>query len=99
MLTSLKEGLPYTLLEAGYANVSVIATEVGGVPEIITDMVSGVLIPPKDSDAVAGALNHLTEEPDTRDEMRRALREHVQENFSLETMVKKTEEVYTSLDM
>jgi glycosyltransferase involved in cell wall biosynthesis len=51
-LPSVKEGLPYCLIEAGYAGIPVVATTVGGIPELIDDMQTGILIQPKKSEEI-----------------------------------------------
>ena len=58
-LTSLKEGLPYVLLEAGLASLPVVATDVGGIPEIIENRKSGRLVQAKNSKAIENAVSDL----------------------------------------
>ena len=96
VLASRKEGLPYVLLEAGEAEVPVIASMVGGIPEIIDDQLSGVLVPAYDSDALAEALDELAAQPGTRAHYAERLKEKVERYFPLKGMVKKTVEVYES---
>lgn len=95
-LTSRKEGLPYVLLEAGFAEVPVIASMVGGIPEIVDDQLSGILVPAYDSQAAAEALESLTGSPGTRVHYASRLKEKVERYFPLAGMVKKTVEVYES---
>jgi glycosyltransferase involved in cell wall biosynthesis len=66
VLPSLKEGLPYAILEAGCASLPVVATTVGGIPEIIEDMRSGVLVQPKNIRELSHALSFMIEHPDER---------------------------------
>jgi len=94
ILPSIKEGLPYTILEAGMASLPVIATTVGGIPEIIDDMKSGVLVQPKNPRELAHAMSFMIEHPLLRREYGQALHEKVKKDFSLEKMVKETEGVY-----
>ncbi len=94
LLASLSEGLGYVLLEAGAAAVPVVSTTVGGIPEIVDDMKSGVLVQPKNSRELAHAISFLIEHPDERRAYGSALREKVLKDFSLEKMVKETEGVY-----
>lgn len=96
VLASRKEGFPYVLLEAGFAGVPVIASTVGGIPEIIDDQLSGVLVPAYDSDALAEALNELAANPGTRAHYAARLKEKVERYFPLYGMIKKTVEVYES---
>ncbi len=94
VLPSLKEGLPYAILEAGCASLPVVSTTVGGIPEIVEDMKSGILIQPKNSRELAHALSFMIEHPDERRKYGVALREKILKNFSIEKMVEKVEEVY-----
>ena len=61
ILSSIKEGLPYVILEAGHAGLPVIATVVGGVGEMIDDMKSGILIQSKKSEEIASAIELILE--------------------------------------
>ena len=95
VLPSLKEGLPYVILEAGCASLPVVSTTVGGIPEVIEDMKSGILIQSKNSRELAHALSFMIEHPDERRKYGATLREKILKNFSIEKMVEKVEEVYT----
>jgi glycosyltransferase involved in cell wall biosynthesis len=95
LLPSLKEGLPYTLLEAGYANLPVVATTVGGIPEIVDDMNSGVLVQSKKSDEIFHALEFLIRHKNIQREYGKNLGEKVRTYFNIEKMRKATEELYT----
>jgi len=94
ILPSVKEGLPYTIIEAGYAGLPVIATTVGGIPEIIEDMKSGILIQPRKSSEIAHAINFCAEHTDVARQYAKALNETVKVKFALERMLKETEGVY-----
>lgn len=94
VLPSLKEGLPYAILEAGCASLPVVATTVGGVPEIVEDMRSGVLIQPKNERELSHALSFMIEHPTMRRQYGTSLRENVIQNFSLEKMIEQTETLY-----
>jgi glycosyltransferase involved in cell wall biosynthesis len=59
------ENCPMTVLEAGAQGVPVVATSVGGIPELVDDGVTGLLVPPGDAAALAGALTRLVEHPGT----------------------------------
>jgi glycosyltransferase involved in cell wall biosynthesis len=93
-LTSIKEGLPYVIIEAGYAALPVVATNVGGVKEIIEDMKSGVLVQTRKPDDIAQGMKFLLTEPDKVDMFAKNLRDKVSNEFSLEQMVEKTVAVY-----
>ena len=96
VLASRKEGLPYVILEAGAAEVPTVATIVGGIPEIIDDQLSGILVPPYDSEMLAEALSELINSPATRVRYGSRLKEKVERHFPLRGMIKKTIEVYES---
>jgi len=66
VMPSLSEGQPLALLEAAANGRCIVATNVGGIPEIIANNESGVLVPPGDVDALAGVLARLLSEPDLR---------------------------------
>jgi glycosyltransferase involved in cell wall biosynthesis len=82
VLPSLTEGLPNVVLEASSAGVPVIATAVGGNPEIIVDGVTGRLVPPNDSQALANQIVHLLTDEAGRRRMGQAAREYVTRRFS-----------------
>lgn len=94
-LSSIKEGLPYVLLEAGAAGLPVVATEVGGTPEIIDHMKNGILVPPKDPRAMAEGIKFLIDNPEKRKEFGEKLKEKVEKEFRLETMIEKTLKIYS----
>jgi len=95
LLPSVKEGLPYTILEAGAATLPVVATAVGGIPEVIEDMRSGILVRPKNAAEIAGALELLAEDPEKRALFGDALHERVLQSFSFERMLQATRGLYS----
>lgn len=95
-LTSIKEGLPYVVIEAGFAGLPVVATNVGGVKEIIEDMKSGILVQSRKSDDIAQGLLLLAKDPEKAKICGQALKEKVTRDFSIEKMVEKTIKVYES---
>ena len=96
-LPSLSEGLSNVVLEAMAAYVPVVATAVGGTPEIIDDGVTGLLVPPRRAPALAQAISSLLADPERRRVMGEAGRRHVEARFSLEAMVRATEQLYMRL--
>jgi glycosyltransferase involved in cell wall biosynthesis len=94
VLCSTSEGLSNTILEAMASGVATVATDVGGARELLDDGVQGVIIPSKDTAALAGAVSGLVRNRDRRLAMGRAARERVQARFTLETMVRAYEQVY-----
>ncbi len=95
-LTSLKEGLPFVLLEAAEAKLPVIATNVGGIPQIIIDMQTGILIRPKNSSEIAKGILFLSGDKKRRVSLGLALNSHVEYGFSFEGMLEGTKRLYTS---
>jgi glycosyltransferase involved in cell wall biosynthesis len=91
------EGLSNSLLESMAAEVPVVATRVGGNPEVVEHGVTGLLIPPRDPHALASAICRLLENPDLASRFGRAGRQRVTEQFSLERMVCETEDLYLKL--
>lgn len=89
LLSSLTEGLSNALLEAMAGGKPVVATRVGGNPEVIVDGVTGFLVPVGDSAAMGAAILRLSESPGLRAAMGAAGRERVASHFSLSTMVKR----------
>jgi len=79
------------------ASLPVVATSVGGIPEIVKDKKTGLLVPPKDPEALARAILSLLQNKEEAEKMGIAGRKRVQEKFTIGTMIKKTEEVYKSL--
>ena len=96
-LSSLWEGLPNVLLEAMAAGKPIIATLVGGTPEVVDNGVTGILVPPRDPEVLASTVLSLSEDSDLRASMGNAGRERVMDNFSLKQMVNRTENLYQEL--
>lgn len=96
LLPSLKEGLPYVLLEAGVAGVPVIASNVGGIPEVVTYEKEGLLIDPKNHSSLEEALLKLIEHPELRQTYSNALTSKVTANFGIGKMLQKTIDLYHS---
>jgi len=79
------------------ASHAVVATRVGGVPELVEDGITGFLVPPKDPGALAEALQKLIEDPELRWRMGEAGREKTLREFSLERMLDETEKIYAEV--
>lgn len=84
VMTSHTEGLPVILLECGAAGVPTIATAVGGIPEVIDDGVTGLLIPPGQPLVLAERIASLLHDEDRRRAMGQALQEKVRRQFTFE---------------
>lgn len=94
---SLFEGLPNSVLEAMAMQLPVVATHVGGIPEIIQSEKTGWLVPPKDTPALVTAIEHLQHNPTRRLELGRAGAARVRKTFTVEKMVNQYEQMYQSL--
>jgi glycosyltransferase involved in cell wall biosynthesis len=97
VLPSLWEGFSTSILEAMAMKKPVVASPVGGVPELVVHQVSGLLIPPEDPDALADAVIWLLSNPDIASKMGQRGYERVQQYFSIKSVVTKTEAVYDQL--
>lgn len=97
VMASHLEGLGTSLLDAMAMARPVVATRVGGIPEIVMDGITGRLVPPRDPAALAGALIDLIRRPAERTEMGRAGRERMLSSFSAEAMVAATESLYLKI--
>lgn len=94
LLPSLKEGLPYVLLEAGAAHTAAIASRIGGIPEIIEHGVSGLLIDdPTATPAIAAQIMEVRD-VNKRTRMATTLHQTVVDHFSFETMRQETLSLY-----
>ena len=96
LLTSTKEGLPYTILEAGLAGLPVIASSVGGIPDIIDDGQNGILTRPGRPSEITRALEYFISKPKERKKIGEKLRKKIEKEFSLEQMIKKTIKMYST---
>jgi glycosyltransferase involved in cell wall biosynthesis len=93
-LTSLNEGTPVSLIEAMAAGVPVVATAVGGVPDVVTDGTTGVLVPPRQPAALAAAIVDAVTRPSRSAHMAAFAREHVRKRFDTARLVQDTEALY-----
>lgn len=97
VLASVAEAFGLVLTEALYLGVPVVATRVGGIPEIITDGVDGLLVPPASPEALADAVTRVVRDNALRSRLAGAGREKVAQSFSFEDMVGRYETVYDDL--
>ena len=93
-LPSYAEGMPMALLEAMSWGLPVIATPVGGVPQVIEPEVNGLLVAPGDIDALAAALARLMSEPALRESLGAAARRTIGTRFSLDAALDRLGELY-----
>jgi glycosyltransferase involved in cell wall biosynthesis len=94
LLPSIKEGLPYILLEAGKTSLPVVATITGGVPEIIRHEETGLLAQPKDAEGLCRSLELLIRDRNYAKQLGRNLHSHIVQNFSYSKMLVETAKVY-----
>jgi glycosyltransferase involved in cell wall biosynthesis len=94
VLSSRSEALPVSVLEAMAAGLPVVATRVGGVPELVVDGETGLLVPPADPPALAAALQRLLDEPELRARLGAAGRARVEEHFALEAFLESHLDLY-----
>lgn len=95
VLSSRHEGLPNVVLEAMACGLPVVATDVGGLSEVVRDGTTGRLVPAGDPPALARALAGVLADPGGRRDMGREARRLAEEEFSLQTMVRRHEEAFT----
>ncbi|HEV8488510.1 MAG TPA: glycosyltransferase [Candidatus Limnocylindrales bacterium] len=94
VLPSYREAQGLTILEAMALSRPVVASNVGGIPEMIEDGVTGLLVPPGDPVALAAAIVRLLEDHSLADTLGRAGHDLVHDRFCIELMVKAIEEIY-----
>jgi colanic acid/amylovoran biosynthesis glycosyltransferase len=93
-LPSLAEGLPVVLMEAMAMELPVITTRIMGIPELVTDGVSGLLVPPGKADSLAAALVELLEDDDLRRSLGKAARERVVRDYDIRSSVAQLYDLY-----
>jgi len=97
VMSSVTEGLGTSVLDAMAARRPVVATTAGGIPEVVVDGETGLLVPPRDHTAMAGAIVSLLRDPDQRLRMGEAGFQRVFTRFSAERMVRETAAVYEAV--
>jgi glycosyltransferase involved in cell wall biosynthesis len=97
VVPSLNEGMGRVLLEAGAAGTPAVATRVGGIPDVVDDGETGLIVPPKDTEALAEAVLTLVRAPERRRLMGDTARAKVVPHYSLEAMVRQIEDLYEEL--
>ncbi|MDD2865701.1 MAG: glycosyltransferase family 4 protein [Candidatus Omnitrophica bacterium] len=97
VMPSLQEGLGISILEAQAQGVPVVASRVGGIPTVIEDGVTGLLVSPGDPPAIAAAVERLLEDRSLAQATVSRAKKRVTEAFSLDSMTQKTQAVYQSV--
>lgn len=94
---SRREALSLTLLEASACSLPIVASQVGGIGEVVQDQISGRLVPAEDPKALSQALIPLLLDPKLRFQFGRAARQQFEERFTEQAMFEKTEAVYREI--
>lgn len=96
VLPSRSEAFPNSIIEAMAAGLPVVATDVGGIPELVADGWTGRLVPPGDHAALGGAILDLLDTPERAEEFGRAGRLKIERTYSFDRMVDQFETLYLS---
>jgi len=94
VLPSDSEGLPLSVLEAMAHGVPIVASDVGGIPEIIDHDIHGLLVPPGDPNALAAAIRRLVDDPALRRRLGETARARANGEFSLSTTIRNYDRLY-----
>ncbi|MFH1904063.1 MAG: glycosyltransferase [bacterium] len=97
VLTSYYEGLPRSIIEAQACGVAVVATNVGGTPEVVINDKTGILVPTKDEKAIAKAVIDLLTNKDKARRMGNTGREWAKKQFDAPVFIKRTEDLFEDL--
>ena len=97
VIPSLSEGSPNVLLEAMAAGIPVVATPVGGIPEIVTHGESALLVPPQNPGAMAEAINLLLSSPGTAISLAQQARANVETDYTPEARARSLLQIYAGL--
>jgi glycosyltransferase involved in cell wall biosynthesis len=89
-----RDGIPNVLLEAMAMHIPVVSTRFSGIPEVIEDGLTGLLVPSRDAEALARALARLLDDPDLRQKLGHLGRRQVEERFDIRTNVKQLVELF-----
>ncbi len=97
VLLSRWEGLPMVVLEAMSRGMSIIATNVGGIPEVIENGKEGILISPEDPEILIQTINKLLENEELRKNISQAAYKKVKDKFSIKAYFTHMVDFYSSL--
>jgi len=97
VISSIREGLPVSMLEAMAAKVPVVATSVGGIPEVIRVGENGLLVPPNDSKKLAEKISFVLNEPEYGKRLADAAYQDILKKFSIQHVTKEIERIYLEL--
>jgi len=96
-LPSVGEGFGISLIEAMYMGLPCVATDVGGIPEVVKNGGTGILVPPANSEALAKAIKELLDKPELAKRYGAAGKKRVLENFTADRYIEKLENLYDKL--
>jgi glycosyltransferase involved in cell wall biosynthesis len=88
------EGIPQIILQAQAMARPVVATTIGGIPEVVEDGVTGLLVPPKDAEALAEKISRVLEDPALAERLGENARASIEESYSLDAMGQRLLELY-----
>ncbi len=97
VVSSDNEGTPVSAIEAMACGCPVVATRVGGLPDLIIDRVTGRLVPPRDPDTLASAVLNLIRSPEATRELGRNAREAVRKRFMVTRLIDDVDQLYSRL--
>lgn len=97
VVSSDNEGTPVSAIEAMASSCPVVATRVGGLPDLISDHRTGLLVPPRDADALAGAVVDLLRSPEMVREFCQNAREAVRQRFTVRRLIGDMDRLYSQL--
>jgi glycosyltransferase involved in cell wall biosynthesis len=93
-MSSIREGLPVSLLEAMASACPIVATRVGGVPDAVEDGVSALLVEPGEPQAMATAVGELLSDRERAADLGSAARRRATEEYGIDSVVRRIEDVY-----
>lgn len=93
------EGIPQIILQAQAMARAVVATTVGGIPEIVEEGVTGLLVPPRNPEALAETIETLLDDPDLRARLGYVAREKIEKQYSLDAMGKRLLGLYGNIEL
>jgi glycosyltransferase involved in cell wall biosynthesis len=97
VMPSITEGLGTSILDAMACRKAVVASAVGGIPEVVEDERTGLLVPPRNASALGKAIIRLLRDPALSSRLAAAGRERVEQRFTADRMVQDTLDVYRRL--
>ena len=96
VVPSRTESIPQVIKEAFYLKVPVIATNVGGIPELVVNQETGILVPPEDPEKLKIAINNLLDDEESRRNFTNNAFEFINKNFSWDVLLEKYTNLYES---